>query len=207
MSYERLVMSNDRKAGQKESLLARLTRSVGTAMGDSDTTGGGGNVIPVPEPKGDGAWRLIDENPCKKGSVLIHGSGGRDRFAIAEWLKDLYGVEPQFLASKRPHVDEVLNYAQQIDIVYIEAEAIGDAEDVVDFCLALRDAAPSLPVVLYTNGVMVSDFSTVRSVICDVTLKRPVTRTAVALSVESATENNAHYTKTLSGDGPLRVVK
>lgn len=202
-----LIKNRGNRSNPSESLLARLSRSVGVALGDDEECkGDGNNVITVPEPKGEGAWRLVDANPCKNGSVLIHGYGGRDRFAIAEWLKDLYGVDPLFLASKRPTVEDVRGYARQIDIAYIEAEAIGDAEDVVDFCLALRAAAPSLPLVLYTTGVAVSDFSTVRSVICDVTLKRPVSRTAVALSVESAFENNAHYTTSHPGDGPVNVV-
>lgn len=178
-------------------VVSRLSRKLHIAVSDQPDWSGRGddstNIFRIHEAKGDGPWRLVDENPCRKGRVLIHGAAGRDRSAIGEWLGDLYGVEPLVLEVERPDPEHVLAHADDIDLAYIEAEMIGGAEEVVDYCLALRAAAPLLPIVLYMAGVAVSDFSTHRAAICDVTLKRPLTRTAVALSVGAATENNVLY--------------
>lgn len=87
------------------------------------------------------------------------------------------------------------------DICLVSAGALGNVSDVVDYCLALRQSSPDLPVILLSANVAMSDFSTERWELCDATVKVPVTRVSLALAVSAALQNNLAFVKMCKDTG------
>lgn len=66
-----------------------------------------------------------------------------------------------------------------------------DTDAAIDFCLRLRFIAPELVIALTLTGVRLNDFSNAMMPICDVTLRRPVSRSALFLGMQAACDNRA----------------
>jgi len=75
----------------------------------------------------------------------------------------------------------------------IVAHDFGDADAAVDFCLRLRRIVPDLVIGLALSDVKRDDLSAERMAICDVTLRRPVSRLALLRGIVGACENRAAY--------------
>ena len=71
-----------------------------------------------------------------------------------------------------------------------------DADAAISFCLRLRFIAPELVTILTLQDVKTHDFSGTRMPICDVTLRRPVSRVPLFLGLQAARENRAAYDDT-----------
>lgn len=81
-------------------------------------------------------------------------------------------------------------YAPKISMVVVDGDSLGDAEDMVDRLMALREAVPDLPVVLLTTGVATDDLSAGRRMICDATLRKPVSPFALERGTGAALDNH-----------------
>ena len=59
-------------------------------------------------------------------------------------------------------------------MLLLAVDDVGGILDVIDQLLVLRRKAPWLPVMLFSFDVSGDDFSTVRQMLCDATLRLPV---------------------------------
>ncbi|WP_323005417.1 hypothetical protein [Pseudorhodobacter sp.] len=125
-------------------------------------------------------------------TVLIVGRGSPELRQFSIWVDQFGG-----LGFNVQHGDSALQWLQRQDsgqsFVIFDADDIGDADDVVDFGFALRRQAPNAPIIMLSSQVRRNDFSSARMMICDATLKNPVTLTAFRLGLEAALENHVKY--------------
>lgn len=66
-----------------------------------------------------------------------------------------------------------------------------DVATAAEFCLRLRMIAPDLPIVLTMPGTAPHDFSPAMRPICDVRLRRPVSRVPLLLGIQAACDNRS----------------
>lgn len=78
-------------------------------------------------------------------------------------------------------------------LIIFHADDFDDANDVVTFGFALRRISPDAPIVMLSSQVRRNDFTSERMMICDATLKTPLTLTGFCMGVEAATRNHAYY--------------
>lgn len=82
-------------------------------------------------------------------------------------------------------------HAHAFDAAIVDCDHFEDADAVVDFGLHLRQIAPYLPVVMASSTVARNDFGMERRAICDVTLRKPFSRSGFFTGVETAMSNRA----------------
>lgn len=121
---------------------------------------------------------------------LICGRFAQEADQLEDWARQA-GATTIRLGQGLIPFEWLIQYGAMFDFMLLDADQIGDADDVTDFCLRLRAAHPSLPVVLVSENVKAHDFSVERSPICDTTLRKPVSRAAFLLGVDSAIRNRA----------------
>jgi hypothetical protein len=84
-------------------------------------------------------------------------------------------------------------YASSFDAALIDADFLGDEGAMIDFGLRLRRFAPDLPIIVISSRVAQSDYSTERMAICDVTLRAPLTATALIEALAVAVTNHDRW--------------
>lgn len=85
------------------------------------------------------------------------------------------------------------NYATSYDIALVDADALGDKVDMIDFGMRLRRFAPELPVIMLSARIAANDTTTERMAFCDVTLRLPVAEVTLFESLSIALENHAYW--------------
>ena len=119
---------------------------------------------------------------------------GPDEFLfsmIESHLREEFEFESLALSSGKALLSKTVRDSAQL--CFISAAALGNSSDVVSYCMALRESKPDLPTILCSADVAMSDFSTERWEMCDVTLRIPLSRVATVLAVPAAFENNAGF--------------
>ena len=84
-------------------------------------------------------------------------------------------------------------FANSYDMALVDADFLGDKIEMIDFGMRLRRFSPELPVVMLSSRIAAPDYSTERMAFCDVTLRLPVTETALYESFSIALENHAYW--------------
>lgn len=80
--------------------------------------------------------------------------------------------------------------APQISLLLIDIDSLGGIAATIDDVIRLRDAQPGIPLILLSAEIHGSDFSTERLRLCDVTLRAPVSHSALELAIVEAACNN-----------------
>ncbi|WP_124084972.1 hypothetical protein [Pseudogemmobacter humi] len=143
------------------------------------------------------ADRLIDAPLCPKGLILMCGEMGSMSRDLSEWADRMRAVV-MVVSEKRMTMDWLREYAPRLDFILVDSDYLGDTETTIDFCLQVRRAVPSLPVVLVSSEVRSHDFTCERMMACDVTLKPPLLQTALTMGVQAAYQNNEYYNSALA---------
>lgn len=143
------------------------------------------------------AGRLIDAPLCPKGLILMCGEMGAMSRDLSEWADRMRAVV-MVVSEKRMTMDWLREYAPRLDFILVDSDYLGDTEATIDFCLQVRRAVPSLPVVLVSSEVRSHDFTCERMMACDVTLKPPLLQTALTMGVQAAYQNNDYYNSALA---------
>lgn len=125
-------------------------------------------------------------------TALIVGRSGAELRQFSIWVDQFGGLG---VIVQQP--DSALQWLTRADrggaLVIFDADDMGDADDVVDFGFALRKQAPDVPIIMLSSQIDRNDFSSERMMLCDATLKNPVTLTAFRLGLEAALQNHIKY--------------
>ncbi|MPQ96199.1 hypothetical protein [Thioclava sp. JE_KL1] len=84
-------------------------------------------------------------------------------------------------------------HTEEIDILVVDGDYLGEMEDTIDYCMRVRRACPSLPVILVSSEMRADDLTCERMQACDVTLKAPVSQVRLEKAVITARQNNAFF--------------
>lgn len=134
--------------------------------------------------------RLRRGGPLSGRVCLLCGLPPQDRARLHDWCAELGGT-PVSASGPAPARDWLRRHDDRMAVAIVDADPIGDAEDVVTALLDLRAAAPWVPVLLLSSTVRRNDFSAHRAPICDATLRSPVSAAAFRLGLGAALENHA----------------
>ncbi len=139
------------------------------------------------------AERVLSRNLLPKGCIVMCGeTGAVEVYGLAaREAASLYVVPEENLSTQwlADHVDE-------IDVLIVDGDYMGDVEDTVDFCLRVRRAVPSLPVILVSSEMRGDDFTCERMQACDVSLKSAFTENRLRAAIKAAYENNTYFLST-----------
>lgn len=136
--------------------------------------------------------RLVDAPLCPKGVILMCGAVGALSREVTDWA-DQMRAAVMVVSDGNISLDWLREYAPKLDFLLVDSDYLGDTEATIDFCLRVRRATPSLPLVLVSSEVRSHDFTCERMMACDVTLKPPLMRTALTMGVQAAYQNNRHF--------------
>ncbi|TNE94678.1 MAG: response regulator [Rhodobacteraceae bacterium] len=84
-------------------------------------------------------------------------------------------------------------HSEEIDVLMVDGDYLGEIEDTIDFCLRVRRASPALPVILVSSEMRADDFTCERMQACDVTLKSPISEVRLKNAIRAARQNNAFF--------------
>ncbi|OOY06785.1 response regulator [Thioclava sp. F28-4] len=84
-------------------------------------------------------------------------------------------------------------HTEEIDILMVDGDYLGEIEDTIDYCMRVRRACPSLPVILVSSEMRADDLTCERMQACDATLKAPVSQVRLEKAVIAARQNNAFF--------------
>ena len=77
-------------------------------------------------------------------------------------------------------------------VLLVNVDTLGDVEDAVDELIAFRKQFPAVIVMMVSACVLGDDFGTYRQLICDATLRSPISQTRLENGLAVAMENNLH---------------
>lgn len=137
---------------------------------------------------------LIDAPLCPKGLVLMCGRLGAVSRDLSSWA-DRMRASVMVASDESLSTDWIRDYAPRLDFMLVDADFMDDTESTIDFCLRVRRAVPSLPIILVSSEVRSHDFTCERMMACDATLKPPLLHTALTMGVQAAYQNNEYYLK------------
>lgn len=135
---------------------------------------------------------LIDAPLCPKGLILMCGELGTNSADLGRWA-DKCGAKLMVVSEDNLSLDWIKEYAPRLDFMLVDADYMADTEDTIDFCLRVRRAVPSLPIILLSSAVRGHDFTCERMMACDATLRAPLISTALTMGAQAAYQNNEYY--------------
>jgi CheY-like chemotaxis protein len=135
-------------------------------------------------------------NPGKV--IVISARSGEDLGPLQGWI-DALGGHSMAVGERLLPLEWIDQYACGFDLAVVDCDHVGDHGDVIDLGRRLRRHAPGLPVIMLSSRVLRDDMTTERMAICDVTLRKPLTRGGFLLAVSAALDNHAFWLGTRPG--------
>lgn len=124
--------------------------------------------------------------------ALMYAPSGWQADRLADWLSRMGGgavhisdrlVAPEWIAAIHMHFQFAL----------LDRDLIADTTDLYDFCGRLRALAPRLPLILISGRVRGDDLSLEQRLMCDATLRVPVSLETFCAGIAAALRNNTAY--------------
>ena len=127
-----------------------------------------------------------------KGCVVFCGAQGASELETRKLARK---EQASFLAVSEEDLSTawLAEHVDEIDVLMVDGDYLGDIEDTVDFCLQVRRAAPGLPLVLISSEMRGDDFTCERMQACDVTIKSGFAQERLGAAIRAAYENNAYF--------------
>ena len=144
-----------------------------------------------PDAQESDGFTLINRSHFENALVAIFA----DNTPEARRMKsDLEGVGSTAMIVPQIDIPEVWlrTYAPRLTCCIVGHD-FADAGAAVDYCLRLRRIAPELVIALTLPDVEHHNFSAEHMPICEVTLRRPVSRVPLFLGIQAACDNRAVY--------------
>nr|WP_325249004.1 hypothetical protein [Amylibacter sp.] len=134
----------------------------------------------------------LSDKLSQKGKVALCGEISSCTDSIIDWLAE---QKSKLVVFQRETVAMgwLTDYAEELDLMLVDADCMPDLGEAVDFCLQIRRAVPDLKIILISSKVREPDLSCERMVACDATLKWPVTVKYLSLGFRAARENHASF--------------
>lgn len=133
----------------------------------------------------------LPDNGKGADTVYLFGVGIDDTRTVQSTLKE-YSITPCQFCSATHNLSNVIPAAVGTTYLLVDVDAIGDLEDAVDELIAFRRKHPSIVVVIISAFVMSDEFGTYRQLICDATLRSPISKRRVKGGLVAARHNKLH---------------
>ncbi|MGJ8589961.1 MAG: hypothetical protein ACSHXW_17605 [Yoonia sp.] len=124
-------------------------------------------------------------------AVCLFGLGMEDTKTALKVLKSSCITDIQFSASTGC-LSGLTCADFQTTYLLVDIDAMGDLEDAVDELIAFRKKCPNVVVVMISAFVLSDDFETYRQLICDATLRSPISQGRLMSGLVSAKHNNSY---------------
>lgn len=119
--------------------------------------------------------------------ALIFAEHSTSVDALKKWVEEMSSVA-MVVQEREVPVKWLSERATLLDYAIVDERFIGE-QDVPSFVAKIRSIAPDLPVILLSRNVLYHDFQTNQSGVADVTLRVPLSKTALKLGILSAIDN------------------
>ena len=133
----------------------------------------------------------LGERMTKELSMYLHGIGSEDSKIVIKALEP-YCITPLHFCSSKEKLSDVDIENNGNTSLLVDVDAIGDLEDAVDELITFRKKYPNVVVVMISAFVLSDDFGTYRQLICDATLRSPVSQGRVKGGLTAAILNKMH---------------
>lgn len=141
----------------------------------------------VPDGPGSGNFQLIDRVLFANAIVAIFADNTPEARRMKSQIEEAGGTV--MLVSQLDVPESWLrSYAPRLTCCIVGHD-FPDAGAAADFCLRLRLISPRLVILLTASDVRYHDFSPSQLPICDVKLRRPVSRIPLLLGIQAACDN------------------
>lgn len=124
-------------------------------------------------------------------TVCLFGVGRDDSSTILRALKTHSGSPIEESPSMRGLSDLTLADGETTYLI-VNVDAMGDLEDAVDELIAFRKRCPDVVVLMISAFVLSDDFGSYRQLICDATLRSPISQGRFEGGLVAARQNNLH---------------
>jgi len=123
-----------------------------------------------------------------KDTACLFGVGSEDTLVALQALK-AYSITPIQKSSSKARLEDVTPADTGTTYLVVNVDAIGELEDAVDDLTAFRKRCPNVVVVMISAFVLSDDFGSYRKLICDATLRSPISQGRFEESVIAARLN------------------
>jgi len=137
----------------------------------------------------------LETDLLPRGNVAVCGADASWSTLIRRVVHEAGGVL-HHIGDTRRDLQWVHQGFEEIDLMIVDADFLGDVGDTIDFCMRVRRLMPQMPLVLISSEVSGDDFTCERMGACDVTLKAGFSRPRLEQAILTAYRNNAFYQKT-----------
>lgn len=141
----------------------------------------------------DADW-ISETDLLPKGNVVLCGDEGLDAGLVRRLVRDEDALL-HTIGAGRSDLQWIAAGAEDIDLVMVDADFLGDVGDTIDFCMRIRRAMPDMPIILVSSEIRGDDFTCERMGACDVTLKSGFSRAKLEQGISVAYQNNLTYQK------------
>jgi hypothetical protein len=129
----------------------------------------------------------VDDNAPAEEIVYLVGLGVDDTSTAIQALKPRSN-SAHFRSSARC-LSDVTPADSGTTYLLVNVDVIGELEDAVDELISLRKKWPNIVVVMISSFVLSDDFGTYRQLICDATLRSPISKGRVNSALTAARQN------------------
>lgn len=124
--------------------------------------------------------------------VCLFGVGRDDTSVVLRTLKT-HSVELIQEYSSMKCLSDVVPANAGTTYLIVNVDAMGDLEDAVDELIAFRERCPNVVVLMISACVLSDDFGSYRQLICDATLRSPISQSRFEDALIAARQSNLHY--------------
>jgi hypothetical protein len=108
-------------------------------------------------------------------------------------LHSVPGLRPVIMETRDHFLEIPEMTGVRFRFMFLDGDEFADKHSLIAHCLDLRLAAPDVPLILCLGDLRLSDFTTERLAICDVTLRRPLSTPSLLVSLDHALANNLEF--------------
>jgi hypothetical protein len=145
-------------------------------------------------------WAQADAGSVRselQGRGFIVGFDGSDILPLRQSL-NAAGIDPDAGTGTILELNDIANSNADYSILVVNMDAFSSIDAGVDALLQFRDMRPDVTVVVASSAVAGDDLETSRRVICDATLRLPVSSDRLEKGLSAAVENNTAYRRSLN---------
>jgi hypothetical protein len=122
-------------------------------------------------------------------TVCIFGVGRDDTSIVLRTLKT-HGIDLIHGSSSKRCLSDVIPADIGTTYLIVNVDAMGDLEDAVDELITFRKRCRNVVVVMISACVLSDDFGSYRQLICDATLRSPISQSRFEDALIAAKQNN-----------------
>lgn len=138
---------------------------------------------------------LVEPHILQGQPVLLVSARTQPVLELTRWLEDL-GGEVAATNALDLALHAITDTPDSWGLLAIFMDGLSDADGIVETLLLLRSIKPDLPIILVSEDFKRNDFGTERMLICDVSLRAPITQETLDLAVAQSISNNRIFAKT-----------